>query len=113
MNYERVADHCSNLAVYMIQMEDSTMEAHGYLDSLSDVPELKEQPVFGYLRLIAKEYALGIHAGTPEQTACIRKGYALGEYPSLEYRLFGDAHKKYLEKNNMLNVQLSLPTESP
>ena len=36
MNYERVADHCSNLAVYMIQMEDSTMEAHGYLDSLSD-----------------------------------------------------------------------------
>ena len=35
-SFGRVADHCSNLAVYMIQMEDSTMEAHGYLDSLSD-----------------------------------------------------------------------------
>ena len=36
MNYERVADHCSNLAVYIIQMEDHTVEAHGYVNSLSD-----------------------------------------------------------------------------
>ena len=36
MNYERVADHCSNLAVYIIQMEDQTIEAHGYLDNLSE-----------------------------------------------------------------------------
>lgn len=36
MNYERVADHCSNLAVYIIQMEDHTVEAHGYVDGLSD-----------------------------------------------------------------------------
>lgn len=35
VNYERVADHCSNLAVYMIQMEDNTVEAHGYVTSLS------------------------------------------------------------------------------
>lgn len=35
VNYERVADHCSNLAVYMIQMEDSTVEAHGYVNQLS------------------------------------------------------------------------------
>lgn len=33
-NYERVADHCSNLAVYMIQMEDSSIEAHEYINTL-------------------------------------------------------------------------------
>ena len=35
VNYERVADHCSNLAVYMIQMEDNTVEAHDYVNNLS------------------------------------------------------------------------------
>ncbi len=35
VNYERVADHCSNLAVYIIQMEDSSIEAHGYMGNLS------------------------------------------------------------------------------
>ena len=35
-NYERVADHCSNLAVYQIQLEDSTFEAHEYKNSLDD-----------------------------------------------------------------------------
>ena len=76
------------------------------LNGIANLPELKNNPTFGYMRLIASEYALGINAGTPEQTACIRRGFALGEYPSLEHRLFSDAHKKYLEKNNMLNVQL-------
>ena len=37
INYERVADHCSNLAVYMIQMEDNTVEAHGYVNHLSEI----------------------------------------------------------------------------
>ncbi len=36
VNYERVADHCSNLAVYLIQMEDSTVEAHDYVNNLSE-----------------------------------------------------------------------------
>ena len=36
VNYERVADHCSNLAVYMIQMEDNTVEAHDYVNNLSE-----------------------------------------------------------------------------
>ncbi|MCI9081413.1 MAG: Na/Pi cotransporter family protein [Lachnospiraceae bacterium] len=35
VNYERVADHCSNLAVYLIQTEDNTVEAHDYVSSLS------------------------------------------------------------------------------
>ena len=33
-NYERVSDHCSNLAVDVIQTEDSAVEAHEYLDAL-------------------------------------------------------------------------------
>lgn len=36
VNYERVADHCSNLAVYLIQMEDSSVEAHDYVNNLSE-----------------------------------------------------------------------------
>ena len=35
-NYERVSDHCSNLAVYQIQTEDSSIEAHDYVNSLKD-----------------------------------------------------------------------------
>lgn len=40
-NYERVADHCSNLAVYMIQMEDNSIEAHEYINMLTE--ENREQ----------------------------------------------------------------------
>lgn len=40
-NYERVADHCSNLAVYMIQMEDNSIQAHEYINTLTE--EDKEQ----------------------------------------------------------------------
>ncbi|MFP3156095.1 Na/Pi cotransporter family protein [Lachnospiraceae bacterium ZAX-1] len=35
-NYERVADHCSNLAVYLIQMQDNSFGAHDYVNSLKD-----------------------------------------------------------------------------
>ena len=33
-NYERVADHCSNIAVAMIQINDDGFDTHGYLDNL-------------------------------------------------------------------------------
>ncbi len=33
-NYERVSDHCSNIAVTVIQVKESAMEAHGYLNQL-------------------------------------------------------------------------------
>lgn len=35
-NFERVADHCSNLAVYMMQMEDASLEAHEYINTLTE-----------------------------------------------------------------------------
>ena len=33
-NYERVSDHCSNVAVTVIQVKESALEAHGYLNQL-------------------------------------------------------------------------------
>lgn len=33
-NYERVSDHCSNIAVYVIQLKDSVVNAHEYLSEL-------------------------------------------------------------------------------
>ena len=30
-NYERVADHCSNIAVCLIQEQDTELEAHSYV----------------------------------------------------------------------------------
>ena len=34
-NFERVADHCSNLAIYLIQLPDENLGAHEYVNSLS------------------------------------------------------------------------------
>lgn len=33
-NFERVADHCSNIAVCLIQIQDDNMEMHEYIDTL-------------------------------------------------------------------------------
>ena len=30
-NYERIADHCSNIAVCVLQLEERDLEAHDYL----------------------------------------------------------------------------------
>ncbi len=50
-NYERVADHCSNLALYIIQMEDDSIEAHDYINTLTE--ENREQ--FEQLQAAYKE----------------------------------------------------------
>lgn len=36
MNYERVADHCSNIAVYMMQLKDTQLEEHSFTDQLDE-----------------------------------------------------------------------------
>ena len=33
-NYERISDHCSNIAVCMIQIKDSVMDTHSYLNEV-------------------------------------------------------------------------------
>ncbi len=34
MNYERVADHCSNIAVYMMQSKDTQLEEHSFTEQM-------------------------------------------------------------------------------
>lgn len=36
-NLERVADHCSNIAVAMIELESATFDTHEYINSLNAV----------------------------------------------------------------------------
>ena len=36
-NYERVADHCSNIAVAMIELESDSFDTHEYLNSLKEL----------------------------------------------------------------------------
>ena len=38
-NYERVADHCSNVAVYTIQLHSSKLDAHKYLSKVTRHPD--------------------------------------------------------------------------
>ena len=33
-NFERVSDHCSNIAVYLIQISDNNMDTHEYMTEL-------------------------------------------------------------------------------
>ena len=56
INYERVADHCSNLAVYMIQMEDNTVEAHGYVNHLSGTTRMRFDEMQEFFQ---SKYSLG------------------------------------------------------
>jgi len=37
-NYERVSDHCSNIAVYTLQMDSDKLDAHKYLRKLKSSP---------------------------------------------------------------------------
>jgi phosphate:Na+ symporter len=48
MNYERVADHCSNIAVYMMQLQDTALEEHRFTDQM-DAAESAE-----FARLVEK-----------------------------------------------------------
>ena len=38
-NYERVGDHCSNIAVAMIELAHDVFDTHEYLDSLKNVKD--------------------------------------------------------------------------
>ncbi len=42
-NYERVADHCSNIAVYMIQIQDGELEEHEYINQLKENDNFNSQ----------------------------------------------------------------------
>lgn len=40
-NYERISDHCSNIAVCQIQIDKDSMDTHGYLDEVKNSGEPK------------------------------------------------------------------------
>ena len=55
-NYERVADHCSNIALYLMQEQDVELEAHNYVNHLRE----KNGGNFGLqLEAFEEKYRLG------------------------------------------------------
>ena len=52
-NYERVSDHCFNVAVSIIQTEDYEVEAHQYIGNLKDEDDFKRA-----IELVQREYCL-------------------------------------------------------
>ena len=54
-NYERIADHCSNIAVAMIELESDSFDTHEYLRSLR---EMKTQKYLQYAEEYGRKFAL-------------------------------------------------------
>lgn len=54
-NYERVADHCSNVAVYTLQLHSSKLDAHKYLSKVKSHPN--EEFISDY-NLYEEKYAI-------------------------------------------------------
>ena len=54
-NYERVADHCSNIAVAIIELESDSFDTHEYLSS---VRALKSHPSDKYYEEYKQQYHL-------------------------------------------------------
>ncbi|MBR4578945.1 MAG: Na/Pi cotransporter family protein [Oscillospiraceae bacterium] len=54
-NFERVADHCSNIAVAMIEIESDSFDTHEYLES---VREMKSEKYQHYLDEYSKKFSI-------------------------------------------------------
>lgn len=54
-DYERIADHCSNIAVAMIALESDSFDAHAYLDS---VKRLKTENYAKYFEAYSRKYMI-------------------------------------------------------
>ena len=54
-NFERVADHCSNIAVAMIELESDAFDTHEYLKSVKD---MKSDSFARYYEEYSKKFAL-------------------------------------------------------
>ena len=55
MNYERVADHCSNVAVYMMQLKDTQLEEHSFTEQMDEEESIQFNK---NLEIFQKKYAL-------------------------------------------------------
>ena len=54
-NYERVADHCSNVAVAMIELKSDSFDTHEYLQS---VRQMRDESFSRYYEEYQKKYAI-------------------------------------------------------
>lgn len=54
-NYERAADHCSNIAVCLIQIQDTELEAHSYVNQLKDGEHISFEK---QVELLEQKYSL-------------------------------------------------------
>ena len=54
-NYERVADHCSNIAACMLEIDHNSFEIHEYL---SNVKENDSNEFYEYYDMYKKRYTL-------------------------------------------------------
>ena len=54
-NFERVSDHCSNVAVAMIELESDAFETHGYIEG---VKEMHSHSFDRYYDEYSKKYAI-------------------------------------------------------
>ena len=55
MNYERVSDHCSNIAVYMMQLKDTQLEEHSFTEQMDEEESIQFNK---NLEIFQKKYAL-------------------------------------------------------
>lgn len=46
MNYERVADHCSNIAVYMMQLKDTHLAEHSFTEQMDEAESAEFMRLF-------------------------------------------------------------------
>lgn len=53
-NYERVADHCSNVAVAMLQLKSDNFDTHEYLDNMKKDSNIDFQSMYTYYREMYK-----------------------------------------------------------
>lgn len=71
-NFERAADHCSNIAVCLLQVDEGGFDTHEYLDILKE--ENSEEFQHEYMEL-SERYALpeSKHTGKKEKIAKTEK----------------------------------------
>ncbi len=54
-NFERISDHCSNIAIAMIELRDGVLDAHAYLD---DLKERKDESFRRHYEEYKEKYAI-------------------------------------------------------
>jgi phosphate:Na+ symporter len=71
-DYERIADHCNNIAVYLSQMNETGFEKHDYIEHLADAAKadfLRQAEDFETKYQLPDQKAADLEAEEPEKEA--------------------------------------------